>query len=165
LLGIYNDTTVGIAWLHSFASGSDAPRATILAAGALLQSVNSHGLKLRRQCLKAWNRFDRSEVLEDAVGEIRQTATKLAAAERKAAEAARAAAARAAASVATQPDQQTAVTEPQAEPSAPTLQLAAPAEIKSAVETATADEPADSAASDESETKPNRDPDDTEHAA
>jgi len=84
LLGAYNDTVVAIGWLHSFAATSGAPPATILAAGGLIHSLGARARKLMRQGLKAWQRFERSGVLDDAVLEFNDTAEDLADAERKA---------------------------------------------------------------------------------
>ena len=72
LLGLYHDTTVAIAWLLSYAETSAAPPRTVLAAGALIQSLGKRESKLRRQCMKAWKRFERSDAMRDTLEEIRK---------------------------------------------------------------------------------------------
>jgi CHAD domain-containing protein len=72
LLGLYNDVTVASSWLVSYAEASAAPPRTILAAGALIQSLASREKKLRRQAMKAWRRFERSDAMRDTLEEIRQ---------------------------------------------------------------------------------------------
>jgi CHAD domain-containing protein len=160
MLGAYNDTVVGIAWLHSFAASSGAPPATILAAGALIHSLGARARKLMRQGLKAWERFDRSEVLEDALRELRETADDLADAERKAARQARAAAAQAAqtpANVTVEPDSvppATQIEQPAAEP----VTASQPAETTDAAPKAESENPSPTDSR-------STDPKDTEHAA
>jgi CHAD domain-containing protein len=72
LLGLYHDLTVAKAWLLSYAETSGAPPKTLLAAGALIQSLDRREHKLRRRCMKEWRRFERSEIVRDAVEELRQ---------------------------------------------------------------------------------------------
>jgi CHAD domain-containing protein len=72
LLGLYHDTTVATAWLLSYAETAVAPPRTMLAAGALIQSLGKRESKLRRQCMKAWRRFERSDSMRDTLEEIRQ---------------------------------------------------------------------------------------------
>ena len=72
LLGLYHDVTVASAWLLSYAETSAAPPRTLLAAGALIQSLGSRESKLRRQCMRAWRRFERSDALHATLEEIRR---------------------------------------------------------------------------------------------
>jgi len=72
MLGLYHDTTVATAWLLSYAETSAAPPRTMLAAGALIQSLSSRESKLRRRCMKAWRRFERSDAMRDTMEEIRK---------------------------------------------------------------------------------------------
>ncbi len=72
-LGLYHDVTVASAWLHQYAETSAAPPKTILAAGALIQSLARREAKLRRRCMKMWRRFERSETMHDTLEEIRHT--------------------------------------------------------------------------------------------
>jgi len=44
----------------------------MLAAGALIQSLSSREKKLRRQCMRAWRRFERSDAMHDTLEEIRR---------------------------------------------------------------------------------------------
>jgi CHAD domain-containing protein len=72
LLGLYHDTTVATEWLMSYAETSAAPPRTMLAAGALIQSLASREKKLRRQGMRAWRRFERSDAMQDTLEEIRE---------------------------------------------------------------------------------------------
>jgi CHAD domain-containing protein len=72
LLGTYHDISVASAWLLSYAETSSAPPKTMLAAGALIQSLSSRESKLRRQCMRAWRRFERSDAMHDTLEEIRR---------------------------------------------------------------------------------------------
>ncbi len=72
LLGLFHDTSVAHAWLLSYAETSAAPPRTVLAAGAMIQSLDSREKKLRRRCTKAWRRFERSDAVSDALAEIRR---------------------------------------------------------------------------------------------
>jgi CHAD domain-containing protein len=71
-LGTYHDVTVASAWLHRYAETSAAPPKTVLAAGALIQSLASREAKLRRRCVKTWRRFERSEAMRETLEEIRR---------------------------------------------------------------------------------------------
>lgn len=71
-LGLYHDVTVAKAWLLSYAETSGVPPKTLLAAGALMQSLDRREDKLRRRCMKEWRRFERSEIMHAAVEELRQ---------------------------------------------------------------------------------------------
>ncbi len=71
-LGMYHDVTVASTWLHQYAETSAAPPKTILAAGGLIQLLARREAKLRRRCVKAWRRFERSEAMRDALEEIRR---------------------------------------------------------------------------------------------
>ena len=77
LLGLYHDVTVASAWLVSYAETSAAPPRTMLAAGALIQSLAGREKKLRRQAMKAWRRFERSDAMRDTLEEIRQAGRSL----------------------------------------------------------------------------------------
>jgi len=72
LLGLYHDVTVASAWLMSYAETSGAPPKTLLAAGALIQSLASREEKLRQRGMRAWRRFERSEAMHDTLEEIRR---------------------------------------------------------------------------------------------
>ena len=72
LLGLYHDVTVASAWLLSYADTSAAPPRTVLAAGALIQSLDRRENKLRRRCMRAWRRFERSDAMRDTLDEIRR---------------------------------------------------------------------------------------------
>ena len=73
MLGIYHDVTVASAWLLSYAETPNVPPRTMLAAGALIQSLDSREKKLRRQCMKEWRRFERSDAMHDTLAEIRRS--------------------------------------------------------------------------------------------
>jgi CHAD domain-containing protein len=72
LLGLYHDVTVAHAWLLSYAETSGAPPTTLLAAGALIQSLARREAKLRRQSMRAWKKFERSDAMRDTLAEIRR---------------------------------------------------------------------------------------------
>jgi CHAD domain-containing protein len=72
LLGLYHDVTVSAAWLLAYAETAGAPPRTVLAAGALIQSLVGREAKLRRRCLRQWRRFERSDILRDTFDEIRR---------------------------------------------------------------------------------------------
>lgn len=74
VLGLYHDVTVAIEWLLSYAETSGAPPKTLLAAGAMIQSLSRRERRLRWRCMRAWRKFDRSEVMHDTVDELRQAA-------------------------------------------------------------------------------------------
>jgi CHAD domain-containing protein len=76
-LGLYHDVTVASAWLVSYAETAAAPPRTLLAAGALIQSLASREKKLRRQAMRAWRRFKRSDAMRDTLEEIRQAGRSL----------------------------------------------------------------------------------------
>jgi hypothetical protein len=44
----------------------------MLAAGAMIQSLDSRENKLRRRCVRAWRRFERSDAIRDTLEEIRR---------------------------------------------------------------------------------------------
>ncbi len=71
-LGEYNDTNVTAAWLMSYTDDHAMPARTVLAAGALIHSLGGRGKNLRRQSIKDWRRFERSNLLNDALEEIRR---------------------------------------------------------------------------------------------
>ena len=154
LLGAYNDTNVAIAWLHAFAGDTNAPPVTMLAAGAMIHSLGSRARKLRTQCLKGWQRFERSEILDDAIGELWTTAKEMTEAERAAAQAARIEQAQADAVQAAAEEQPQSPSLESSAADAPTLTIVP--------EIAIAAPAAPTVAEGDSESKPG---DDTEHAA
>jgi CHAD domain-containing protein len=70
-LGLYHDAVVASAWLRRYAETSGAPPKTVLSAGALIQLLAAREAKLRRRCIKAWRRFERSDAMRDTLEEIR----------------------------------------------------------------------------------------------
>jgi CHAD domain-containing protein len=70
LLGEYNDVNMTGAWLMSLADNVELPPRTMLAAGALIQSLSGRGKDLRRQSIKEWRKFQNSGLLFDALDEI-----------------------------------------------------------------------------------------------
>jgi CHAD domain-containing protein len=73
LLGSYNDVTVTIAWLIAYPKIEGAPSDAVLAAGAMAQSLTRRGQKLAQRCIKAWRKFERSEIISEVVAEIRSS--------------------------------------------------------------------------------------------
>lgn len=72
LLGSFNDTIVAIAWLIAYARAEGAPVNAVLAAGAMAESLRRRERKLGRRCVKAWSKFERSEIMKDAIDETRR---------------------------------------------------------------------------------------------
>jgi triphosphatase len=73
LLGTHHDAVTAIAWLREFAASSGAPPETLLATGALIQSLDKRVRKLAARADKAWKKVNRS-VIRDALAEIAQNA-------------------------------------------------------------------------------------------
>jgi CHAD domain-containing protein len=73
LLGSYNDVTVTIAWLIAYPKIEGAPPDAVLAAGAMAQSLTRRERKLAQRCIKAWRKFERSEIISEVVAEIRSS--------------------------------------------------------------------------------------------
>ncbi len=72
LLGSFNDTIIAIAWLIAYANAEGAPAEAVLAAGAMAESLRRRERKLARRCVKAWHKFERSEIMKDAIEETRR---------------------------------------------------------------------------------------------
>lgn len=72
LLGSFNDTIIAIAWLIAYASAEGAPAEAVLAAGAMAESLRRRERKLARRCVKAWHKFERGEIMKDAIEETRR---------------------------------------------------------------------------------------------
>ncbi|HYL59276.1 MAG TPA: CHAD domain-containing protein [Candidatus Acidoferrales bacterium] len=72
LLGLYHDVTVCAEWLLAYAESAGAPLRTVMAAGALIQSLAAREAKLRRRCRRQWRRFERSEIVHETFDEIRR---------------------------------------------------------------------------------------------
>jgi CHAD domain-containing protein len=72
LLGSFNDTIIAFAWLIAYANAEGAPAEAVLAAGAMAESLRRRERKLARRCVKAWRKFDRSEIMKDAIEETRR---------------------------------------------------------------------------------------------
>ncbi len=70
LLGDCNDVAVTIAYLRAYAASSGAPPASVLAAGALIQSLAGRRRKLARRSLKALQRLERGGRLAAVISEI-----------------------------------------------------------------------------------------------
>ncbi|MFZ1888380.1 MAG: CHAD domain-containing protein [Candidatus Binataceae bacterium] len=71
LLGSFNDTIIAIAWLIAYANAEGAPAEAVLAAGAMAESLRRRERKLARRCVKAWHKFERGEIMKDAIEETR----------------------------------------------------------------------------------------------
>jgi CHAD domain-containing protein len=70
LLGLYQDGVAAIAWMRLHCASGAVPPATLLAAGALIQSLLKRQRKLAAQCLKRWKRLERRGIIRDAIAEI-----------------------------------------------------------------------------------------------
>jgi CHAD domain-containing protein len=70
LLGAHQDQVTQIAWLRAYAETVEAPRATLVAVGALSQALARRSRRSRARTLKAWKRFDRRRRRRRTLGEI-----------------------------------------------------------------------------------------------
>jgi CHAD domain-containing protein len=70
ILGLYQDGIATVAWLRSHCDSGVVPPATLLAAGALIQSLLKRQRKLAARCLKRWKRVERSGIIREATAEI-----------------------------------------------------------------------------------------------
>jgi CHAD domain-containing protein len=70
ILGLYQDGIATVAWLRSHCDSGTVPPATLLAAGALIQSLLKRQRKLAARCLKRWKRVERSGIIREAIAEI-----------------------------------------------------------------------------------------------
>jgi CHAD domain-containing protein len=70
LLGTHHDAVTAIAWLREFAVSATVAPATLLAVGALIQSLDKRARKLAIRTVKDWKRLNRSAVIADALAEI-----------------------------------------------------------------------------------------------
>jgi CHAD domain-containing protein len=70
ILGLYQDGVAAVAWLRSHCDSGAVPPATLLAAGALIQSLLKRQRKLAARCLKRWKRVERSGIIREAIAEI-----------------------------------------------------------------------------------------------
>jgi CHAD domain-containing protein len=74
LLGAHHDAVTAIVWLREFAASGTAAPETLLAAGALLQSLDKRVRKLAVRAGKAWKKINRSAAIRDALAEIARNA-------------------------------------------------------------------------------------------
>jgi CHAD domain-containing protein len=74
LFGLYQDGVAAVAWLRAHCASGVVPSATLLAAGALIQSLLKRQRKLAARCLKRWKRLERSGIIRDAIAEIARKA-------------------------------------------------------------------------------------------
>jgi hypothetical protein len=70
ILGLYQDGIATAVWLRSHCDSGAVPPATLLAAGALIQSLLKRQRKLAARCLKRWKRVERSGIIREAIAEI-----------------------------------------------------------------------------------------------
>ena len=70
ILGLYQDGIATVVWLRSHCDSGTVPPATLLAAGALIQSLLKRQRKLAARCLKRWKRVERSGIIREAIAEI-----------------------------------------------------------------------------------------------
>jgi len=70
ILGLYQDGIATVAWLRSHCASPAVPPATLLAAGAVIQSLLKRQRKLAARCLKRWKRVERGGIIRDTIAEI-----------------------------------------------------------------------------------------------
>ena len=70
ILGLYQDGIATVAWLRSHCDSGAVSPATLLAAGALIQSLLKRQRKLAGRCLKRWKRVERNGIIREAIAEI-----------------------------------------------------------------------------------------------
>src|SRR5262249_20580448 len=70
LLGHHHDAVVAIEWLRRFASTSNAPPPSLLAAGSLIQSLHRRQQKLAIRATKRWKKIERADVIRDTLAEV-----------------------------------------------------------------------------------------------
>jgi CHAD domain-containing protein len=70
LLGLHQDAVAAITWLRSYSDSTPAPPATLLAIGALIQSLIERQYKLAARSFKEWKRLARRGVIRKAIAEL-----------------------------------------------------------------------------------------------
>jgi CHAD domain-containing protein len=74
LLGSQHDAVTAIAWLREFACSAGVPPQTLLATGALIQSLDKRAAKLAARSVRRWKKLERSGILADAVAALAASA-------------------------------------------------------------------------------------------
>lgn len=74
LLGSHHDAVIAIAWLRHFAGTANAPPASLLAAGALIQSLHRLQIKLTTRSLDRWKKLERDGIIRKALAEVARNA-------------------------------------------------------------------------------------------
>jgi len=70
-VGMYNDAAIAAAWLRGWAAEAhDAPPAAMMAAGALIHSLERRIRRLRARSLKAWRRANMDELARAVLYEL-----------------------------------------------------------------------------------------------
>jgi CHAD domain-containing protein len=70
-VGMYNDAAIAAAWLRGWAAEAhDAPAAAMVAAGALIHSLERRIRRLRARSLKAWRRANMDELARAVLYEL-----------------------------------------------------------------------------------------------
>ncbi|HVB82504.1 MAG TPA: CHAD domain-containing protein [Candidatus Binataceae bacterium] len=74
-VGLYHDAATAAAWLRGWATEAhDAPPAALMAAGALIHSLERRLRRLRVRSLKAWRRADMDELARAVLYELNRAA-------------------------------------------------------------------------------------------
>ena len=77
LLGTHQDVVSTMTWLRSYAeSAAGAPPGTLMAVGAMVQTLVIRRQKLAARAYRRWRKIGRSGVIRDALGEISREAEK-----------------------------------------------------------------------------------------
>jgi hypothetical protein len=75
LLGAHQDLTATLAWLHAYAeSAQDVAPETLMAVGALVQTLGERRRKLVAQTYRRWRKVSRAGFINDALKEISRLA-------------------------------------------------------------------------------------------
>lgn len=76
-VGLYNDAAIAAAWLRGWAAEAHAaPAATMMAAGALIHSLERRIRRLRARSLKAWRRANMDELARAVLYELNGAAAR-----------------------------------------------------------------------------------------
>ena len=74
-VGLYHDTTTAAAWLRGWADEAhDAPPAAMMAAGALIHSLERRIRRLRVRSLKTWRRAEMEELARAVLDQLNSVA-------------------------------------------------------------------------------------------
>jgi CHAD domain-containing protein len=70
VLGDAQDAATQLAWLRDYAAADGVPVPSLLAIGALLQTLSRRASKRRRRALRTWRKVDRGRLLETVEADL-----------------------------------------------------------------------------------------------